>query len=390
MEEIGISFVAGVKYKESIYASAREVNGLFRLDLSTKKLIFLKKLSREDGSQAEYMNAFLYKNEIWFIPGYGESIATVNLDTLDIEYRKFPFKKINKKAILDRNGIASSYYLSGEIVCGRYLYLVPKNIDTLLVIDLETKKFYPYYGVIDIYGGKTNATYANGNIYLLPETENRLDVINLKTKEMRKYLLQESYKAYTGIVFYNSKLWIIPEYAECILSVDLDTYQNVEKFFIGEYHSEKSVYYQCFKNSKELFLIPYLGSKILKFNMDDKQLSEISVYEKNVLKNEKIGMRKLFSDDIIILDCILKNRILVYETIQDCISSVDLSIRKDIAIELLYKKNYFGLGQQSWCDSRIENYWGVEIFLNIITERELLKNNISEKIGEKIWKSVKI
>ena len=386
MGKIGISFVAGVKYRENVYALAREVNGLFRLDLSTKELTYLRKISKYKGCRAEYMNAFLYRNEAWFVPGYSDNIAIVNLDTLEVSYRKIPFKKINKRAMSSCNGIFSSFYLTGEIIGGRFLYLVPKNIDALLVIDLETKKFYPYYDVVDVFGARVNAAYGNGNIYLLPENGNVLSVINLETKRTRQYSLQAFYKEYTGIVFYSNKLWFIPQCTEYILSIDLNT-RKMERVLMDRYHNERGGYYQYFMNDNELFGIPYSGDKMFKFNMDNKQFSEIPL-KGGVLERGNMRLRKLFSGDKIILDCVSKSMILVYDSRQEYIFSIGLSIRKsDIAPN--FEKNFVGLEHSLYNEYFTENFCGIENLLKIMEKRSLKEKSALESKGKIIWEYVK-
>ena len=130
-----LRFNAGVEYKNKIYASAVNINGLFQLDLITHELIYLKSFMKEKACFAIHRMAFLYGNEAWFVPQNGIYIAVVNLDTLDVEYLKPPFKKINEDAV---SKIGAVYY-TGNIIEEKYLYLIPTTIDTLLVIDLEKK-----------------------------------------------------------------------------------------------------------------------------------------------------------------------------------------------------------------------------------------------------------
>lgn len=388
MKKISLRFNAGVRYKEKIFASAIYINGLFQLDLATSEITYIKSFSKESPSYAMHRTAFLYKNEAWFIPQNGRYIAIVNLDTLEIEYLEPPYQKINKKATLRINAV----YYSGGIIADRYLYLIPTNIDTLLLIDMENKVLYPYYNITRKDEYFLFGAFANESIYLCPYSGNSLIKLNLKTNKRERYTWKYSVGEFLEVACFKNKLYFCPGNSKFILIKDLNS-EIEEKIYLNEFYNSKHTYEQIQVYKDKLFFIPFQGNKILELGIPDHQLKTYELPE-NLLENGSNGFTKLYSEEQMILASYQKGSILIFSEEKDEFQKIDLRIDRDVLIDELENKNdtadknfrhfvYEGLYVVNGCYQ--EKFWGVDEYIKM-DSRVIPPVNLNKKCGEKIWR----
>ena len=383
MSKMNLSFLAGVEYCGKIYASAREVNGLFQVDLVTKEISYKKIFLKEKTDWAIYRMAFLYKNEAWFIPGRGKYITVVNLDTLNIDYFEVPFKWINKEALAQNKSV----YSSGGMIDQKFLYLIPANIDTLLVIDLERKKLYPYYDVANPEEILQVGVCVKESIYMLSERKNNMIKINLRTKAMERYSCPWSCKAYAGIVHHDTELWCVSCYGDYIFSIDLDT-QKIKEILLERDFYEKFMYHELIIEEDELFLLPRADCKILKINMDTME-TKVLYFETGLTRNRNVALRKLSSSNTIIMDCFANNSILVYDKIKGVFQEFKLSIEKEILLKKMKEENISLNIERLRCNGNYkEGLLGIEDFVEKIVNLREQKKDIQWNVGKNIWSEV--
>lgn len=384
-------FQAGVEYKGKLYASATYINGLFLLDLNTEKITYIKAFSKEKNCYAIHRTAFLYKNEAWFIPQQGQYIAVVNLDTMHMEFIEPPFRKINKKAVSRINAV----YYSGGIFGDQYLYLIPANIDALLILDLESRAVYPYYDVSTEDAYYLFGAYADGALYLTPYIGNSLLKIDLRTNKRFQYSWKYSPESFLDILCYKNSLWLTPYRSDNILCFDLNT-EKTEEIPLKEIFDPECTYeqVQIYKNS--IFFIPFQADAILEFHADNKEIRQIYL-KQNWLEHGYNGFTKIFSKDNLILASRFKGLILIYEEALDGFRKIDLEIERNQLIyaiensqnrnykfeDFIYENMYFSHGCYQ------EKFWGLEGFLEQIDLGKYLKRNNEEKNGDSIWRRIR-
>lgn len=390
MDNINLSIIAGVEYRGKLYVSTKEINGLFCLDLSTREITFLKEFSGENEARGIYRNAFLYKNEAWFIPGRGQRIAIVNLDTLDIEYYEFPFQRKDQKTILQKRGLRSSVFSSGGIIADKFLYLIPQNVDTVVIVDMERKKFYPYYGAIEVGGYPVKGTYANGNLYLLPEIGDNLIAINLVTKEKRNYFIKELSEIgkCAGIVYYDNSLWAASQNGRYILHFGLNI-ENIEIICLRE--TRCGNYQDVVAIGSELYFLPHLSDRILNFNMKSRQLSD-NVLGKELTLNGKAKLQMLFlSKEITVFYFLKKNLLLYYNRYEKICWPLETSIERKTLYNILYERNNnFDLEKYKRNGCYEEDVLGIRELTGIILEKENDKGKVNGNTGRIIWDVMRI
>ncbi len=396
MKEIGLWFNAGVEYQGKVYASAVRINGLFEVDLVTEKIKYIKRFSREESCLAIHRCAFLYGKEAWFIPQNGTYIAVVKLDTLEIIYLDPPYKRINENALLAKNAV----YYSGNIIGGRYLYLIPVNIDALLIVDMKTKQMYPYYNVstpddYHLFGG-----YENGCVYLFPYNGKEIIEVNLSTGIKRKMTWKYGVYNYAEGIKYGNKYLICPFEADHILILDMETGEN-KRVPLGKYYDEECTFGQIAIYKDKIFLLPCQADRILIFDIKTRAFSEICLPE-DIMVNGKIGLTKIYSEKHIICASFSKNVMILYDAQSEGFRTIKLSI----GIEELIKDIEQELGKSFWREGNFfreicgysdgfysEDDLGLENYIKLVPADQNGKKGLIEaerNIGKSIFNSIQI
>lgn len=381
MKKIGVRFNAGVEYKGKIFASAVNINGLIQLDLVTREMKYIKRFLKEKACFAIHRMAFLHENEAWFIPQNGRYIAIINLDTLDIQYIEPPFKQINKKAVSKINAV----YYSGDVIDGRYLYLIPTNIDTLLLIDLETRELYPYYDVPGKDEYFLTGTYAKESIQLWPWSGNTIVEINLRTGAKNRFNWKYAPETFSDAVCFKNKAWFCPSYSDFILTIDLFTNETVEIPLNG-YFEPECTYGQVQRHRESLFFLPHQGNKILKYDTNKEELTE-KILPVDLLEDGKNGFCKLFSNEHVLLASFEKNTLLICDEKMHDFQTIPIEIDREILWQELKKNEDLKYGDLVNSEiPNLERYIGLEQFIQSIFEREKCKNPSLRNGGNSIWK----
>ena len=118
-------------------------------------------------------------------------------------------------------GTSVKYY-SGGVIANQYVYLCPTSVDTLLVIDAQTREIYDYYikkEDDECYGF---AYYMDGKIHILGINEEHSIELDLKNHRAKKKKSIE--KNIFGGVFLDKeeqKLWYAPGTSDYILYQDV-------------------------------------------------------------------------------------------------------------------------------------------------------------------------
>ncbi|MCI9560277.1 MAG: hypothetical protein HFG52_13840 [Lachnospiraceae bacterium] len=390
MSEIGLRFNAGVEYKENVYASSVYINGLFELNLITGQLRYIKKFEKEKVCFAIHRIAFLHGCEAWFIPQNGEYIAIINLETFSIQYIKPLFQQINEKAVEKINCV----YYSGDIIEDRYLYLIPTNIDALLLIDMDTKELYPYYNISTPKEYFLYGTYVDHSIYLPPYTGRHLLKVDLKSNKRTRLPWEYPFGAYAELIAYHNRLWASPFDSSSLLGINMDT-NEINKIPLESFYDSECKYEQIIIKHDLLFMIPFQSDKVLVFDIARNKLSQIVLGEE-LLKNGNNGATRIYSKDNLILACYKQNYLLIYENDKNSFREIKIHMEwhqllkemKDSTsdhnfyLEDFMHKNLYVFG--NYCN---ENQIGLEQYITIHLKNETEKSAIkSENI---IWKKVK-
>lgn len=225
-----IGTIAGVEYRNKVYFSSVELNGLFCMDMESREVEFLKLFEKEKFIPRLHRAAFLYKNEAWFIPQEAENIARLNLETLTLTYYPFPCHKNNE---LFRSSPGSyCVYSCGYVFKEKFLCMIPWNIDAALIINMESYEMYPYYDVIDPFEeAMCGAALIGDKLYLFPGKGKNCIEVDLRKDRRNKLEWNYMERAFETVVMHQNKLWFVPKVEKYILSFDIRTGEK-QKFEI--------------------------------------------------------------------------------------------------------------------------------------------------------------
>lgn len=387
MYQVRLNIRAGVEFQGKIYASLVELNGLVQVDLATQELTYIKRFSREKTDRSIHHIAFLHGSEAWFIPDYGEYIAIVDLETLDIKYLESPFQRIGKKI--------TPFYYSGNVIEDRFLYLIPTKADTLLLIDMDTKKLYSYTDIASEDEVYLFGVYAEGSIYLFPHQGNNWIELNLKTGEKKEYSWNYSFGVYGDVVYHGNRIWFSPMNSDCILSMDLKT-KKMTEIPLGSLYDKNNTYHQITVWGNRLYFIPFMSDKLLKYDVKNSQL--IPVYlecdpaENNSNRNKFI---RIYSKKHMILISKYKSFMLIYNVEQGIFTKIEISIDRDILFQVFGQNQNDGKLEDfilnNFCGRNgfyLENRLGLKKYIEINCKKSDAERS-SEAFGEKIWDAVK-
>lgn len=378
---MNLSFFAGVEYKNKIYFSTLYFNGLFTYDLESEEITFLKLFSDEKMKKRLHRAAFVYNNEAWFIPQEAENIACVNLDTLDITYYKPPYTRTNIDYESDEE---YHLYLSGRVVDDRYLYLVPADIDTISVIDMETHEINSVYMIEDGKKERYNDLIVIDNkLWLVPRIGTGLKVMDLETNEIVEKKWEYEDYSYSSVETVNGKLWFSPVAAKKILCVDLET----EEHKLFDFDTPDNKYSGVMRIADKIIIFPIDGQN---FIILDSLTSKIVVEQYNkykyIFSNDPNKVTSISSDTKKMITMggmgylvnFLENGNIIVMSLND--KEFNISDYRQV---LLNEKSIDDIIK---CyDIELDEIVGIDNYMNSIVNKKLTKIMKTGKIGNDIW-----
>lgn len=392
-----LNFFAGVEYQSRIYFSDfNSLNGLFSLDIENHAIRFLKLFEKEKLIPRLHRTAFLYKNEAWFIPQRAEYIANVNMETLEIKYYKTPFCNINIYA----EDLCK--YITGHIFGGKYLCLIPYDIDTALIINMETHEMYPFFGAINKEETITDGVVIKDNLYLFPMKGKFVIKINLKTKKKEKLEWDFKEGAFGTAQIYDEKLWFSPVSEKYILCVDIITGEK-RKIMIPQLNDE---YRGMLQTIDKIIVLPYQAKNFL---VIDKRTYDTNLYLPEEKENFWISpnnVSPVASKEKKIIGMGLAEYILLWDR-EITVISLELSTKK--LYEQIYEYLKLNRNLDKFLESvniddllkligldmstiyrEAENLVRTDIVLRIITYKKRCEDTIrTAAMGKQIWKRIR-
>ncbi len=281
------NFYAGVLIGDWIYCSMYNVNGLYRKNIKTGEQENLGRFDKYNSGMGVHEMAFLSDDSIFFVPMEHREklIAVYGLDTQQIEYLELPY---------------SSTYVVGRIACTAIdtadaVWVIPCVYDAILRIDKATHeiKRYDNWPKKILEDGISKAKFSDavlidGKIYICPYDCSGIVIFDVATATMEMIEIEIINKVYRKIVSYNQKLYLFPENFDYeIIIFDLKE-KKAEKCKSkpinteGEYHAITCI------NGRDVWMFPYEGGQILKFDLETHKYDSITVHIDQNKKNMDI------------------------------------------------------------------------------------------------------
>lgn len=268
--EKGMAYFNGAaQIGEYIYYSAKNTNGLFRANLTTRKSEFITIFDTERKTDIHRF-AFSVNQEVWFIPfNYGDKIAIFHVDSTELEYVDIPKPKKECTSNLFLNILQKD----------DYVWLVPGNYDALVSIhikDRTTKRIDLPIGDYEEMAFTQGCEYDN-KIYLCPWAHNRIVYWDLTSEEIGVIDIAIEEQKYRNIFILNDIIYLFPrDIPNDVLQINLREYECSNRKIRVENNNTRvlAIYYNASMN--QMLLFPYLEERrIYRLNMDSFDVNEI-------------------------------------------------------------------------------------------------------------------
>lgn len=355
-----ISFSCGVEYEGKIFFASMVGNDLFAYDKSKKNTKYVLSFDKEKDISYLYRCAVLYNGYAWFIPQIAENIAIVNLETFAIEYISLSCECCEEQVVLK--------YSSAKIIQGNKLCMVPFDVDTLTIINMETKKVEGNYRIADKERKYTDVFMADDCIYCIPWIGNELVKINLldSTKEIFPWKFGEK-KNYLAVEISNqSEIWFTAIGAEQVIFYDTRKKQWGEFPLKKENESIvlQSVYGKVVGES--IFFLPYNEKKIIRIHCKKKEICEYHIADSEFPD----GFYKIIDSQKLCMSIEGTNYIFFYDEEKDIFISEKLEMPVDSKSSyLINQKVLKGFKKDKIITEGY--YFGMNNFIDIILKEDM-------------------
>lgn len=355
---VNLKIGAGVLYQDKVYFSEFSINGLFCMDIHSGEIIYLKKFENETQHFMLYRDAYVYENEAWFLPWKSRYIVRVNLDTLEMEYYEVPFRSVNPN-------VKDAAYSVTQLIQNRYICMIPKKFDAVLLVDLKEKKIIPYYDVVDT----SREVYDFGCVAeeeILMFSKNNLQAIRLNLKTgTKKYVSCPEIKDYADVECAKSALWFVSNENHKIVKMDMNMTRK-EYISMPEEMKGNIPYRSLFFNHK-IWLLPLKEERLYSVDSDNHQFS-VWGEEEGVEMNLQYGMRKISCQDKLMIAG--KGHLIIWNSVEKLFKDYYLMIDRQQLLEHLYEGVETDKEKMSlFCNGKNtvrEEYLTLGEFLNII------------------------
>ena len=383
---------ASVVIKDYIYFSACDFNGLMRTDIKTGKTEYICKFVKEENIEYVHSRAYVYRNEIWFVPGYGEYIACVNIETFDILYFELPYKslgiKYKENPALNKNGRVRLKSLDSGKYGNDKIFVIVAGTDTIAVIDLINKKIIPYYDVIDPQTELMGYGAVHHDVlWMVPYSGEDLIALNLKNGTVTRVTKDPSLDDCKSLCCSEGKIWFVPRKTDYIVYYDMNEneYHKIydEK---GDLFNKDYWYKDIIEYKNEIWILPGDGKGIVAINPD-----VLMIEKKNYIFNFAHEIKIDTDAAKLYMVSKINSRISWIEDDEKPVSSVRIQISDKYFREILEKiygenalSEYYKLLPAKISEKRI----GLENFLFLIDEISYKEDERASKhIGMVVWKN---
>lgn len=200
-------FFAGAEVDGTLYFSSWNSKEMFKVERNAGNVSRIGSISEEEQTWGLHTHAFTYKNKIYFIPGYGETIAVVDVNDLTIKTITLP----KRTHVCKNNKFANVLQVHND------LWLIPMGYDALVRLDLLTEEIEVYDNwpedVLwehEIFKAFQMGVYVADHICMLPRECNFFVTFNTKTKKMQKWDYKYPKFTFDAMIQKDDYIWFLP------------------------------------------------------------------------------------------------------------------------------------------------------------------------------------
>lgn len=408
-EEKYLNFECGVEYHNALWVSAKDHNGVYRIDLETKKAEWIIHFEKEAWCGKElYREAVLYEDTICFIPYRADFLTFFHIPTRTMKYCKLEYGEDN----------VMYKFVGGEVYKDK-LYLFPARAAYIVCYDLESEKVQYIRNCCEelekmqeLYVTFLGCVRVEERIYAVSRKGNCFVELDVEKQNYIIHYLKTSSAALMDIAETEGNLYLLTVRGEVIQWNILQKTEKIiwnfadhirtegKKHYTGEFTDVPYSKIRIVCN--QIFVFPYLEQEIVQIDLLDKDkicfIEFPSTYKiwnngnckakEVIVRGEKILICPANANEMLQVNCMVKKS-----------EISELIIRNEDSKYIGYNNRSASAGKKNVL--YMEKEWKVENFVNIVTEsmdenNELRKRKFRDsqlgmngKCGEAIWKYVK-
>lgn len=280
-----ITYLDSYRYKENIYFSCAEFNGLYKKNIISGAVDFLN-LFPDGSNNAKMIHRKIYgrNNRVFFFPFYGQAISVYDIDEERIEYIDINRKTIS--AIIDAHVVDNKcFIISANSDCGiKHLDINNLQIEQFKIF--ENEKFD-----IDFYG----SVLVKDKIFIGARGTNRLYIYGVFDKSIERVDLSEDIKI-RNINYIDNKIWITVIDSMQVFRMNLDSFEE-EKVSVDS-NNDKGMLLRIEKWNNKIVALPGTNSKMYIFNADSNCFEDVDCI---ISRENPRDIMWYFIDDVITL-----------------------------------------------------------------------------------------
>lgn len=393
-----VDFNTSVLEKNELWYTARDYNGLFKLDIESDRLEWLGMIPNEQEIEVRlFSNLVKCQNSIWMIPGRAKSLTEYNIEGQ--AYTQYELKGGVKFSSVFEDTI---YMISGDYC---KLWKMHTKTNELTVEEID------YNGAIDFKNLPTTSEYYSEDLYLIGDTlyylilnTNLLVSYDMSKKKTSVVQIGKKENQFGRFLVVNNQFWFIPAYVkgEIICWDKTIKKQLTEKDYPDGFENVWG-FTACKYWKGYIWLFPARGNMILKVEPRSMQIEMVKQFNKQYdMENVQIISEEtlLYTSSVSATGQIVHiidefgNELKKYEVLKPYNFELDTKyIWKRIKEEKYYTEyayeynetaevnvvkildSFVNEGEDAWSNIR-------EFFINLYA-------NSDGKAGEYIWSSIK-
>ena len=266
------SFTAGVEYKGIIYYSELCLNAFCSFDPISEKVSFLKLFEKEEMRKGLHSEAAICGRKAWFVPAVAEYFVCVDLDSYEMNYYEVPYHEKTWD-----NNVYHMKYSRMEVYEDKFLICMPRDIDTLVVIDMVDDVIIPFYGInpcrdknhclsgLKVWKDKLYLFFKNNGYCSV------MDIHNNHSSVEKTIRLPRSGEYFTPMIV-NDRLFLNDRKRDEIVEVDPELLEEgiIDVFPSGGWFSDAIGF------NDEILYVPLSGDSFLLFNAIKKTVNNLT------------------------------------------------------------------------------------------------------------------
>lgn len=270
-----LSFEAIAVLEDGIaYASSKEFNGLFQVNMHTGKCKYISLFPHENLNQTRlHCKVEFYHNKLFFVPS-----SAVYLSVFDLIEHKF--HQIELPDLIIQNGFYKPYFkFIDSYVLDEYLWMIPSSYPAIFKVNLHTEAIT----VIDNWVPESGYFFRKGSylssskIYVPDTTSNNILEIDTKLDIVKLYPVGENNK---GCWSCNSDdaidIWFAPRNPGPIFKWDKDR-NNIVEFdnYPAGYRHNNFLFSKVYMINQNVYFIPAYGNMMMAIDRANGCMSSI-------------------------------------------------------------------------------------------------------------------